>query len=153
MKYWLLKSDPEEYSWENLKNEKNRTISWDGIRNYQARNYLREMKKEDLAFFYHSSTSPQTIEGIVKIVREVYPDPAQFDPENDYYDPKSDESDPIWDMIDIRYVRDLKSPLPRDEMKKHPVLKNMVLFRNSRLSVQPVSEKEWKIILSLSENK
>ncbi len=149
MNYWLLKSDPQEFSWTDLKNSKNQCTHWGGVRNYQARNLLREMKKNDLAFFYHSSTKPQTIEGIVKITAEAYPDPTQFDRNSDHYDPQSTTGDPRWVMVDIEITRDLTAPITRDELQNHPKLEKIILFKNSRLSVQPLKAAEWRMILAM----
>lgn len=153
MKYWLLKSDPEEFCWTDLKRAKNQTTAWDGVRNYQARNFLREMRTNDLALFYHSSTYPQTVEGIVRIIRESYPDPTQFDQKNKHFDIKSTADNPSWVTVDIKVERNLEPPLTRDELQKQSGLENMVLFKNSRLSVQPLRESEWKIILELQKKK
>jgi predicted RNA-binding protein with PUA-like domain len=149
MKYWLLKSDPEEFTWQDLKESKNKITSWDGVRNYQARNYLKEMKENDQAFFYHSVVDPQTIMGVVKIVKEAYPDHTQFDPSHDHFDPKSTNEEPRWFMVDIQYLEDFNPPITRNELKNIPKLKEMVLFKNSRLSVQPVTKTEWTIIQNL----
>ncbi len=153
MKYWLLKSDPEEFTWQDLKKEKNKITSWDGVRNYQARNYLKEMKKNDLAFFYHSVVDPQTIMGVVKIVREAYPDHTQFDPSNDHFDPKSTREEPRWFMVDIQYLEDFNPPITRNKLKNIPKLKEMVLFKNSRLSVQPITKAQWNTIQNLRSEK
>ena len=153
MSYWLLKSDPDEFSWMDLKQNKDQTTAWDGVRNYQARNFLREMRKNDLALYYHSKIQPQTMEGVVRIIRESYPDPTQFNRKNKYFDSKSTVEDPRWVTVDIQVYRDLEPPVTRDELQKQPGLENMVLFKNSRLSVQPVRESEWKIILGLREKK
>ena len=149
MKYWLLKSDPEEFTWQDLKESKNKSTCWDGVRNYQARNYLKEMKENDQAFFYHSVVDPQTIMGVVKIVREVYPDHTQFDPSNDHFDPKSTKEEPRWFMVDIQYLADFNPPITRNELKKMPRLQDMILFKNSRLSVQPITKAQWDTIQNL----
>ncbi|MEJ2537211.1 MAG: EVE domain-containing protein [Calditrichia bacterium] len=149
MKYWLLKSDPEEFTWQDLKESKNKITCWDGVRNYQARNYLKEMKNNDQAFFYHSVVNPQTIMGVVKIVREVYPDHTQFDPSNDHFDPKSTKEEPRWFMVDIQYLADFNPPITRNELKEIPRLQDMVLFKNSRLSVQPITKAQWDTIQNL----
>jgi predicted RNA-binding protein with PUA-like domain len=111
------------------------------------------MQKNDLALYYHSSTNPQTVEGIVRIIRESYADPTQFDRKNKHFDSKSTTEDPRWIMVDIQVDRDLEPPVTRVELQKQPGLENMVLFKNSRLSAQPVREIEWKIILGLREKK
>ena len=150
MKYWLMKSDPDAYSWEDLKRAPNRQDCWDGVRNYQARNFMREMKVGDLIFFYHSQVKPPAIMGIATVVTEAYPDPTQFDPSGKYFDPRSTRENPRWDMVDIRYVRNFEPPITLPELRGTPGLENMVLLRKgSRLSVQPVTEQEWHIICAL----
>lgn len=155
MNYWLFKTEPSTYSWEDLKQQPNRTDYWDGIRNYQARNFLRDqVKKGDLVLFYHSVKQPQAIMGIAKVVREAYPDPTAFDPDSKYYDPKSDSENPRWVMVDMQAIAEFDPPILRDELKQIPGLGNMMLLRKgSRLSIQPVSEEEWKIILSYRKPK
>ena len=149
MKYWLIKSDPEEFAWEDLKKQSQKKTCWDGVRNYQARNYLREMKKGDLAFFYHSVLQPQSIMGIVTITREAYPDFTQFEKSHPNYDSKSNPDEPSWVMVDVTYKQEIEPPITREEIKKVKSLQEMVLFKNSRLSVQPVSAQEWKTVLNL----
>ncbi|NOX37588.1 MAG: EVE domain-containing protein [Calditrichaeota bacterium] len=150
MRYWLLKSEPETYSWTDLKSQPNQTDIWDGVRNYQARNFLRDMRINDLAFFYHSVVRPQAIVGIVRIVREAYPDPTQFDPQSPYYDPKSDPDQPRWVAVDVQAVQDVLPPITRDELKSIPELEDMPLLRKgNRLSVQPVTPQQWQRILAL----
>ncbi len=149
MKYWLIKTEPEAYSWDDLKNAKNQTDCWDGIRNYAARLHLRAMEVGDLAFFYHSQVKPPAIVGIVKIVRAAYPDDTQFDPAAKYYDPKSSPDNPKWDMVDVQYHQDIPSPITLQEIKETPGLENMALIRIGRLSVQPVTEDEWNIIMGV----
>ena len=148
-RYWLMKSEPSVFSFDDLKKAPKKTTSWEGVRNYQARNMLRdEMKKGDGVLFYHSSVSPQIIAGTATIVREGYPDPTQFDPKSDYYDADSKPGDPRWYMVDIQLDRPLATPLTLEELKKTPGLEDMVLLKKgSRLSVQPVTEKQWRIIL------
>ena len=155
MNYWLFKTEPSTYSWEDLKQQPNRTDYWDGIRNYQARNFLRDqVKKGDLVLFYHSIKQPQAIMGIAKVVREAYADPTAFDPQSKYFDPKSDPENPRWVMVDVQAIAEFDPPILRDELKQIPGLENMMLLRKgSRLSIQPVSEEEWKIILSYRKPK
>ena len=155
MNYWLFKTEPSTYSWEDLKQQPNRTDYWDGIRNYQARNFLRDkVKKSDLVLFYHSVKQPQVIMGIAKVVREAYPDSTALDPESRYYDPKSDPENPSWVMVDVQAMAEFEPPILREELKQIPGLENMMLLRKgSRLSIQPVSEKEWQIILSYRQPK
>lgn len=153
MKYWLFKSEPLAYSWQDLKNEPDHTAFWDGIRNYQARNYLRDKVKEgDLVFFYHSVKQPQAIMGIARVVESASPDPTAFDPESEYYDPKSDPQNPRWFGVKVQAIEEFDPPITRDELKMIPQLKNMVLLRKgSRLSIQPVTEEEYQAILNLRQ--
>jgi predicted RNA-binding protein with PUA-like domain len=145
MAYWLMKSEPDVFSLQDLRR---RTIAgWDGVRNFQARNNLRRMKRGDLAFFYHSSANPTGIAGIMEIVREAYPDPTQFDPTQDGFDPSSKPESPRWDQVDVRFVRELERFVPLDELRTRPGLEKMVLLNNTRLSVQPVEAPEWDIVL------
>jgi predicted RNA-binding protein with PUA-like domain len=150
-KYWLFKSDPDEFSWEDLKKSKNKITFWDGIRNYQARNFIRdEMKKGDGVLFYHSSSDPLAVMGICEIVKEGYPDHTQFDSHNDHFDPKAKKDNPSWFMVDIKLVKELKTPVTLDQIKANPKLKNMKLVqRGQRLSVMPVTESEWNEILKM----
>lgn len=150
MKYWLLKTEPDTYSWTDLKNEGDRGTSWEGVRNYQARNYIRDdMKIGDLAFIYHSVTKPQAIIGIAEIIKEAYPDHFAFEKDHKYFDPKSKKDHPAWFMVDLKAKGEFNSELTIDEIKKYPELKNMVLLNNTRLSVQPVAPEEWKFIILL----
>lgn len=152
MSYWLMKSEPDVFGIDHLMERPGKTEAWDGVRNYQACNMLRdEMKKGDLAFFYHSSCDEPGIVGIIEIVREGYPDPHAFDPEAKYYDPKSDPDNPRWFMVDVKYKRMLKRTISLKELKNHierladfPLLK-----KGNRLSIMPVSKQDWEFILSL----
>ncbi len=149
MQYWLMKSEPGEYSIDHLKSDK--IEHWDGVRNYQARNMMRdEMKKGDLAFMYHSNCDDIGIVGIMVIHREGYPDHTAFDKNDKHYDPKSNPDNPRWFMVDVKYKRKLKRTISLQELKQQKELKDMVLLRKgNRLSVMPVNEKEWNLILSL----
>ena len=150
MRYWLLKTEPDTYSWNDLKDKPNQSDIWEGIRNYQARNLLREMKKGDLAFLYHSGSGSKTIMGIIKIVKEAYPDHTQFNSASKYYDPKSSKNSPRWDMVDVQFYKDIIPPITLDELRKQSGLEKMMLLKKgSRLSIQPVCESEWQLILSL----
>jgi predicted RNA-binding protein with PUA-like domain len=154
MKFWLLKSEPDVYSWNDLKKEKNLKTSWEGIRNYQARNFIRdEMSPGDLAFFYHSNIKPAAIVGIVEIVSKPCVDHFVFEKEHRYFDPKSNPQNPVWYMVDVKAHQEFQEPITIDRIKTIPELEQMVLLNNSRLSVQPVKEDEWKIILSLAPTK
>jgi predicted RNA-binding protein with PUA-like domain len=149
-RYWLMKSEPSTFSIDDLQRSPNQTTSWDGVRNYQARNFMRSMAVGDQVLFYHSSADPPATVGIAEVVKTAYPDPTQFDKKDKHYDPKSKPSDPRWDMVDIRYVRKFSRALTLDELRKDSKLKGMVLLRKgSRLSVQPVTQLEWKHITSL----
>jgi predicted RNA-binding protein with PUA-like domain len=152
MNYWLMKSEPSVFGIEDLAKAKNSTSGWDGVRNFQARNYMRTMKKGDLVFFYHSSCDVPGIAGVAAVQREAYPDPTQFDSKSDHYDEKSDPDNPRWDMVDVKLVRKFDRVIPLDELRKHASgkLKDMiVLKRGNRLSITPVTKSEWSFIESL----
>lgn len=151
MKHWLLKSEPSSYSIDDLLAAPKRTTCWDGVRNYQARNFMRdEMKKGDLAFFYHSGTTDPGIVGIVEIVREAYPDSSAFDPTSKYFDEKSDPDSPTWYMVDVKFRERFEEPITLAELRGVPGLDGLELLRRgSRLSVQPVSAEHWRIITGL----
>ena len=149
-RYWLMKSEPSTFSIDDLVRSPNKTTSWDGVRNYQARNFMRSMVVGDQILFYHSNIDPPAVVGIAEVVKTAYPDPTQFDRKDKHYDPESKPSAPRWDMVDIRYVRKFARPLPLDELRKEGKLKEMVLLKKgSRLSVQPVTPLEWSHITSL----
>jgi len=154
MKYWLLKSEPSTYSWEDLiKNEKG-IDSWDGVRNYQARNFLKEMAIGDMAFFYHSGIKIPGIVGIVKIVREAYPDPLQWDVDSSYYDSKSSREHPRWVAVDVQAMGAISPPITLPELREIPQLASMQLLKKgNRLSVLPVTPEEWEIIFKLRSTK
>lgn len=148
--YWLMKSEPSVFSFDDLMAAPARTTCWDGVRNYQARNFMRSMSVGDQVLFYHSSADPPVVVGIAEVVRTAYHDPTQFDRKHKHYDPASDPSIPRWDMVDIKYVRRFPRPVTLDELRKETKLKKMVLLqKGSRLSVQPVSLSEWTHILSM----
>lgn len=151
MKYWLMKSEPETFSIDDLKNKPNQTEHWDGVRNYQARNMMRDgMKPDDLAFFYHSNCDEPGIVGIMRITKEAYPDHTAFDPNNIHFDPKSDPAKPAWMMVDVQYVRHLRRNISLTELKQQPELAELALVRRgNRLSIMPVDETQWDFILSL----
>jgi predicted RNA-binding protein with PUA-like domain len=150
IQYWLMKSEPEAFSIDDLARSSKRTTGWDGVRNYQARNFMRSMNVGDQVLFYHSNADPPAVMGVAKVVRTAYPDPTQFDSHDSHYDPDSDPKEPIWDMVDIQLTRRFKTPLFLDRLRQEPQLKHMELLRKgSRLSVQPVRKKEWEIILRL----
>lgn len=151
MNYWLMKSEEEEYSIDDLKRDGR--VAWFGVRNYQARNYMRdEMKPHDLVLFYHSNAKPSGIVGIGKVASLPYPDDTQFDVTSDYYDKKATKERPIWMLVDVAYVKKLRSLLSLQELKTHKELESMiVLKKGSRLSITPVTEREFKYIEALSE--
>lgn len=153
MRYWLMKTEPTVFGVEDLERAKRQTTGWDGVRNYQARNMLRDdMKKGDQAFLYYSSTDVPGIVAIMKIVKEGYPDPTAFERKHHHYDPDSDPANPRWFMVDVQLERRLERVITLEELRKHATkqLKNMVLLRKgNRLSVTPVEPEEWKFILSL----
>lgn len=152
MHYWLFKSEPGCYSMDDLVSAPNQTTSWDGVRNYQARNFMRAMQIGDLGFFYHSGSSPE-LAGIVEVVREAYPDHTAWDPENAHFDPASTLEKPRWFMVDVRLVQRFDPPIPRSLLRAEPELAGMELMKKgSRLSVQPVEESAWKHILTLVES-
>ena len=151
MRYWLMKTEPGEFGIDDLAKRPRKTEPWDGVRNYQARNMMRdEMKKGDRVFVYHSNCEAPGIVGIAKVVREGYPDPTAFDPEDRHYDPKSDPDNPRWYLVDVKFERKLRRTIPLTELKAQAALEGMALVRRgNRLSVMPVSEREWEYILSL----
>jgi predicted RNA-binding protein with PUA-like domain len=154
MSYWLMKSEPGTFSIDDLAKAPKQTTCWDGVRNFQARNFMREMEIGDQIFFYHSSTDPTAIVGIAEVVKKAYPDHTAFDPKDEHYDPKSKPANPLWEMVDIKFVRKFEHALTLEELRKHPGLEKMELLRKgSRLSVQPVRPEEWKIIVKLTQQK
>ena len=151
MKYWLMKSEPGEFGIDDLERRPNQTEHWDGVRNYQARNLMRdEMKIGDPVFFYHSNCETPGIVGIARIAREAYADHTAFDPENKHFDPSCDPEKPRWFMVDVQFVRKLKRVIPLAELKDKQELEGLALIRRgNRLSIMPVKEAEWNFILSL----
>ena len=146
MAYWLMKSEPDEFSIDDLVAAKGQTTSWFGVRNYQARNFMREMKLGDLALFYHSSCPEPGIAGIVQVSKLAHPDVSQFDPKGHYYDPKSRKEDPRWWNVDVKLVRKTRL-IPLSEMRDAPALADMITLRKgNRLSITPVTPAEWKAI-------
>lgn len=150
MSYWLMKSEPDTYSIDDLARD-GRT-HWDGIRNYQARNMIRdEMRPGDLAFFYHSSCEVPAVVGVMKIASEAYPDPTQFDRKSKYYDAKSAKEEPRWFVVDVEFERKLSRPVTLAEIREKKSLSDFRLVkRGNRLSVFPVSAKHWKIVQALA---
>ena len=152
-KFWLIKSEPSEFSIEDLEKSKNQTTFWEGVRNYQARNFIRdEMKLGDKVLFYHSSTEPNAIVGVCEVVKEAYADHTQFDSKNVHYDSKADKKNPPWFMVDIKLVKKFKKSLSLQEIKANPKLAKMRLVqRGNRLSVMPVTKDEFEEILKMSK--
>ncbi|MFI5309945.1 MAG: EVE domain-containing protein [Gemmatimonadales bacterium] len=149
-RYWLVKSEPETYSFDDLMRAPDQTTFWDGVRNFAARNFLRDgMKLGDRVFFYHSSTDPQAIVGICEVVREGYPDDTAFDRRHPGFDPESRRDDPQWHAVDLRAVSRLSRPVTLAEIKARPDLAQMALVRIGRLSVTPVRAAEWDVICAL----
>jgi predicted RNA-binding protein with PUA-like domain len=151
-KFWLVKSEPESFSIEDLSRSPGKTTCWDGVRNYQARNFLREMKRGERVLVYHSSVDPPAVVGVAIVARESYPDHTAWDKKNPHYDPKSTPTDPRWFMVDLKLARVFPRPIPLDELRGIPALKDMELLRKgSRLSVQPVRKGEFDAILKLAK--
>ncbi len=151
MNYWLMKSEPNAFSIDDLQQMPEQTEHWDGVRNYQARNMLRDqMKLGDQVFFYHSNCETPGIVGIMEVAREGYPDHTACDPRSKYFDPKSSPDAPRWFMVDVKYIRHTRRLIPLAELKEQDALENMPLLRKgNRLSIMPVSAPEWAYILRL----
>lgn len=148
-RYWLMKSEPDAYSIDDL--ERDQVEPWDGIRNYQARNFMRDdMKIGDKVFFYHSNAKPIAIVGTMEVASEPYPDHTQFDPKSKYFDEKSSEEDPRWQLVDVKFIQKFENPVTREAMKKVPELEEMLIFKRSRLSITPVQENEWNKIMEMA---
>ena len=149
--YWLMKSEPDVYSIDTLKKEK--TSLWDGVRNYQARNFMmKEMKVGDQVLFYHSNSKPPGVAGLATISKAAVPDPTQFDKKSKYYDPKSSEDNPRWHCVEVKYKKKFKTYIPLDEIKEKKVLEKMLLIKKGqRLSIQPVTKKEFDILTKMGE--
>ncbi len=151
MKYWLMKSEPSEFGIDDLIAMPDQTEHWDGVRNYQARNMMRDdMKIGDQVFFYHSNCAEPGIVGIMEVVKESYPDFTAFDPDDKHFDPKSNPDNPRWFMVDIKFVRKLSRTITLKELKEKPELADLALVRRgNRLSIMPVTEQQWEFILGL----
>jgi predicted RNA-binding protein with PUA-like domain len=150
-RYWLVKSEPDTFSWDDLQRLPKQTTRWDGVRNFTARNFLRDgMKSGDLVFFYHSSANPQAIVGICEVAREGYPDPTAFDRKDAHFDPDSSADAPKWFAVDLRAVEPLPRPVTLAAIKQRRELASMPLVRLSRLSVSPVSRAEWDVVQSMA---
>jgi predicted RNA-binding protein with PUA-like domain len=150
--YWLVKSEPETFSFDDLLAAPGRTTHWDGVRNFAARNHLRAMKKGDRVLFYHSSTKPTAVVGVAEVTREAYPDSTALDKKDPHFDPKSKPDDPTWFMVDIRAVEAFKRPVSLDEIKKVKELSKMALIRLGRLSVQPVTPEEFDVVTKMGSD-
>jgi predicted RNA-binding protein with PUA-like domain len=150
-RYWLVKSEPQAFSIDDLARAPRQTTCWDGVRNYQARNYMREMAMGDHVLFYHSNADPPAVVGSAEVVRTAYPDDSQFDTRSHHYDPASTAEHPRWEMVDLKFRGKFLTSLPLDRLQHEPRLKGMALLRKgSRLSVQPVTEREWLVIMKLA---
>ncbi len=148
--YWLFKTEPGCFSFEDLKNRPRMTEHWDGVRNYQARNLLRDrVRTGDLVLFYHSSIPQPAVVGIAEVVRGGYPDFTALDPDAEHFDPKASPTNPIWYMVDVRYLEPLPRPVTLEQIRGNPLLACMPLVNRSRLSIQPVTPDEWRIILAM----
>ena len=154
MQYWLMKSEPDVFGVAHLKARPRKTAPWDGVRNFQARNFMRAMQRGDLVLFYHSSCAVPGVAGIAKVAHAAYPDHTAWDPQSDHYDLRSTPAKPLWFMVDVQLVRELKRPVTLEAIKATPTLKHMRLVqRGNRLSVMPVTAREWKAILKLENAK
>jgi len=150
--YWLVKSEPDCFSIHDLAKSPGRTTSWSGVRNYQARNFMREMKLGDGVLFYHSSADPPAVAGTAVVAREAHADATAWDAADDHFDPKASPDNPIWEMVDIQFERAFEEPVPIGKLRETPGLEGMELLRRgSRLSVQPVKASEFQIVLRLAE--
>ena len=151
-RHWLFKSEPTAYSFADLMNEPDQTAEWDGVRNYQARNFLRdEVKQGDRVLFYHSSADPTAVVGTADVVRSGYPDDTAWDPNSDHPDPKSTPDNPIWYMVDIKGEAELAHPVTLAQIKVDPRLRDISLAKRPRISIHPITPDEWQIILELGQ--
>lgn len=153
MNYWLMKSEPETFSIGDLAARPKHTEPWNGVRNYQVRNWLKhEIKKGDQAFFYHSSCKIPGIVGIMEIVKAGYPDDSAFDPESPYYDPKSSPDRPLWYQVDVKLVKKFKHIVTLEQLRRIPELKTLIILKKgNRLSITPVTNQEWQAVLKLTK--
>lgn len=150
MAFWLFKTEPSCFSFDDLKNRPGMTEPWDGVRNYQARNFLRDaVQVGDRVLFYHSNIPEPAVVGIAEVVRAGYPDATACDPNGEHFDPKASPQNPIWYMVDVRYGEPLPLAVTLEQIKSNPLLADMPLVKRSRLSIQPVSPDEWRIILAM----
>ena len=150
-RYWLFKSEPSAYSFSDLMGEEEQTAEWDGVRNYQARNFLRdEVKEGDGVLFYHSSVEPPAVVGTAVVVREGYPDDTAWDPDSEHPDPKSTPENPRWFMVDIKGEAELPQQVTLPQIKEHPGLREISLFKRPRVSIHPILQAEWDTILAMA---
>jgi predicted RNA-binding protein with PUA-like domain len=150
MNYWLFKTEPGCFSFDDLKNRPDMTEPWDGVRNFQARNFLRDtIKVRDRILFYHSNIPEPAVVGLAEVVRSGYPDSTALNPAAEHFDPKASPRNPIWYMVDVRYLKPLKKPVTLENIKGNPLLADMALVKRSRLSIQPVTGEAWHIILTM----
>ncbi len=150
MAQWLFKTEPGCFSFDDLKNRPGLTEAWDGVRNFQARNYLRDqVKVGDRVLFYHSNIPEPVVVGLAEIVRAGYPDTTALNPDAEHFDPKASAVNPVWYMVDLRYVKPLQRIVTLESIKQNPLLADMPLVKRSRLSIQPVTEFEWQVILAM----
>lgn len=152
MRYWLMKSEPDTFSIDDHRQRPKKIEPWDGVRNYQARNFMRDqMQPGDQAFFYHSNCEVPGIYGVMEVASAAYPDPTQFNAKHHHYDPASKREEPRWFLVEMRYVRHLKKPIPLDTLKQHEAALQgcAVIARGNRLSVMPIRAEHWQTILSL----
>ena len=154
MNHWLIKSEPHVFSFDDLLASPEQTSPWDGVRNYQARNFMRdEMKRGDRVLYYHSSTTPPGVVGVAEVASDPYPDPSQFDPESDYFDEKATQDEPRWVLVDVKAVRRLERLVSLKEIKANPELSEMKLVqRGNRLSVMPVEKKAFDVIVQMARS-
>lgn len=145
-----MKSEPSCYAIDDLKKDKK--THWDGVRNYQARNFMKEMKKGDQILFYHSNAKEIGVVGVMKVAKEAYPDHTAQDPKDEHYDPKATPEKPIWEMVDVQFVKKFKNTVPLDDLKKEKILKDMLILRKgNRLSITPVTQKEFGKIVKMGQ--
>lgn len=151
MRYWLMKSEPTCFSLDDLERSPGGTTAWDGVRNFQARNLLRdEIKAGDGVLFYHSSCAEPAIVGVAEVVKGGYPDHTALDPRSNHFDPRANRDNPVWFMVDVKFRARLPRAVFRDDLRSHPVLAGMVVLqRGNRLSVQPVSAEQWRTVLAV----
>jgi predicted RNA-binding protein with PUA-like domain len=150
MNYWLFKTEPGCFSFDDLKKRPDMTEPWDGVRNFQARNFLRDsIQVGDRVLFYHSSIAEPVVVGLAEIVRSGYPDATALNPHGEHFDPKASADNPIWYRVDLRYDKPLKKIVTLGDIKQNPLLADMPLVKRSRLSIQPVTEDEWRVILTM----